>query len=98
MNIKNKVIKLLGGFTKKEYHQGIVEENHFRLVPVYSDSLNYYIDDDSLEYEKTQLAAKIGLAMLENDLIDFSIKEKHDDFGSKIYSIRAKACVNELRG
>ena len=55
------------------------------------------IDDDSLAFEKERLAYEIGKEMLDNNLIDFTIKEKEDEFGTRIYSIRAKACVNKVR-
>ena len=96
MNIKNKVIKLFGGFTKKDYHRALTESSDVKLSSVYSESRNYYIDDDSLDFEKEQLAYKLGKEMLDNGLIDFSIKEKYDKFGAKIYLIRAKACVNQI--
>ena len=76
MNIKNRIIKLLGGFTKQDYHREITDNNNIDLMPVYSETLNYYIDDDTLESEKEQLAYEIGKEMLDNNLIDFTIKEK----------------------
>jgi len=88
---------MLGGITKREYNHEIIEGSKIKLMPVYCSSLNYTIDDDSLTFEKEQLAYQIGKEMLDNNLIDFSIKEKEDNFGSKIYSIRAKACVNEVK-
>lgn len=97
MKIVDKCIKFLGGFTNKEFNREITGNSQVKLVPVYCESLNYFIDDDSLEFEKEQLAYKIGKEMLDNNLIDFSVKKKQDNFGAKIYSIRAKACVNEVK-
>ena len=97
MCLKDKIIKFLGGLTKKDYHREITENSKINLVPVYRESLNYYIDDDSLTFEKERLAYEIGKEMLDNNLIDFTIKEKEDEFGVRIYSIRAKACVNKIK-
>ena len=97
MKIIDKFIKILGGFTNKEFNREITGNSQIKLIPVICESLSYCIDDNSLEFEKEQLAYKIGKEMLDNNLIDFSIKKKQDNFGAKIYSIRAKACVNEVK-
>lgn len=100
MTFKDKLIKKLGGFTSKEYDEKVaIEEdtpslNKFDIV--YSDTKSYYIDDDSLLYDKIQLARKLGERMLDNGLIDFTIKQKKDAIGSRIYEVRAKAFVGRF--
>ena len=98
MKIKDKLIKALGGYTFKEYRN---KDEDFpapttNIVSVYAETRNYYIDDDCMEVEKEQLAYKLGKEMLENNLIDYSIKEKRDEVGGKIYLIRGKAYVKEI--
>ena len=98
MKIKDRLIKALGGYTFKEYRN---KDEDFpaptaNIISVYAESRNYYIDEDSLEVEKEQLAYKLGKEMLDHELIDFSIKEKLDDYCAKIYTIRAKAYVKEI--
>lgn len=97
--IREKIIKWLGGFTPNEYNQLMEEESMpsiNRLDSVYSDIKSYCIDKDNLTFDKTQLAREIGERMLDNDLIDFTIKQKTDRMGFKIYEIRAKAYVGKI--
>ena len=100
MKIKDKLIKCLGGFTLKEYDEKIaIEEDKPSLNKfdtVYSDIKAYYIDNDSLLYDKTQLARRIGERMLDNGLIDFTIKQKRDAIGGRVYEVRAKAYVGRF--
>lgn len=96
---KEKLIKWLGGFTNGEYHKLMEEESIpsiNRLETVYSDTKSYSIDSDNLIFDKTILAQKIGERMLDNSLIDFTIKQRSDRYGSKIYEIRAKAYVGKI--
>lgn len=95
---KEKVIKWLGGYTPKEYKTAAEEElpSINRLETVYSDIKSYTVDADNLIYDKTQLARKIGERMLDNGLIDFTIKQKRDDIGGRIYEVRAKAFVGKI--
>ena len=97
MSIKDKLIKALGGHTNKEYRN---KDEDFptttETISIYAESPTYYIDDDAKIFEKEQLAYKIGKEMLDQGLIDFSIKERQDIWGTPIYSIRAKAYVKEI--
>ena len=89
--IKEKLIKLLGGFTFKEY-----QDNHFdfsidgkkipveKFTSIHADSKSYIFDNDTMEYEKNILAQKIGERMLDYDLIQFDVRQKQDKFGVKI--------------
>ena len=97
MKFKERIIKLLGGYTLNEYNIATEEEPSIhRLEQVYANTKSYTIDKDNLIYDKTQLARKIGEYMLESNLIDFTIKQKCDKFGAKIYEVRAKAYVGKI--
>ena len=97
-NFKEKIIKWLGGYTLNEYKKAADDDipSVKRLEMVYSDTKSYCIDKDSLTYDKTLLAQEIGERMLDYNLIDFTIKQKIDTYGSKIYEIRAKAFVGKI--
>ena len=97
MSIKSKIIHFLGGYTTDEYKKATDEEPSIhKLEQVYADTRSYSVDNDNLIYDKTQLARRIGECMLDNDLIDFTIKQKYDEIGTKIYEVRAKAYVGKL--
>ena len=88
MNIKNFLIKKLGGYTEKEY-------NNKYYIPIEVNTNSYYIDEDSLEFEKEQLAYKLGKELLDNDLIQFEILQKRDSLFAKIYIICARIFIGE---
>lgn len=97
-SFKNKLIKMLGGHTDEEVFIKYDEmASNAKIIPVYSESKTYYIDDDTLEVEKEQLAYKIGKEMLDNNVISYTLKSSQDHYGGKIYLLRAKAFVNEVR-
>jgi len=87
MNIKDFLIKKLGGYTEKEY-------NHKHCMAVEVDTKNYYIDEDTLEVEKEQLAYKLGKELLENNLIKFKVIEGYDSLYTRIYNICAQIFVS----
>ena len=98
MSIKNKIIKWFGGYTSEEYKKAFEDEPSVdRLEQVYADVKSYSVDKDNLIFDKTQLARKIGERMLDFNLIDFTIKQKADEVGTKLYEVRAKAYVGKLR-
>lgn len=98
MSIKNKIIHWLGGYTPAEYSKVAEDEEPsiHRLEQVYADIKSYMVDDDSLIYDKMQLARRLGERMLDNGLIDFTIKQKRDTLGARIYEVRAKAYVGKI--
>lgn len=96
MKFKDKIIKKLGGFTQKEFEAQDDSPSIHRMEQVYADIKSYVIDNDCLIYDKTQLARKIGERMLDNGLIDFTIKQSKDSIGSRIYEVRAKAYVGKF--
>lgn len=87
MNIKDFIIKKIGGYTENEYRN-----KNCIAAEVHSNS--YYIDDDALEVEKEQLAYKLGKELLDNDLIHYEITNKRDNIYSKIYTISAQVFVS----
>lgn len=96
MSIKDRIIKHLGGFTQQEFSAQEDNPDIHRIDQVYADVKSYVIDNDCLIYDKTQLARKIGERMLDNGLIDFTIKQTKDNFGNRIYEVRAKAFVGRF--
>ena len=95
--IKDKIIRWLGGYTAKEYNELVKKEtvNH-EMEAVYAYVRSYTKDEDTLTYDKMQLARKIGERMLDFDLIDFVTRSKLDEVGTTIYETRAKAYVGKL--
>lgn len=96
MSIKNKIIKKLGGYTREEYRNKDEDTPaEINVIPICVDVKSYYVDEDTMEVEKEQLAYKIGKALLDYDLISYSIKTMRDHLGLKIYRVRAKTFVAE---
>lgn len=95
--IKDKIIRLLGGYTAKEYNELVKKEtmNH-EMEAVYAYIRSYSKDEDTMAYDKTQLARKIGERMLEANLIDFVTRTDADSVGTTIYDTRAKVYVEKL--
>ena len=92
MNIKNKIIKWLGGYPPDDD-----KLTRYKPVRLCCETKNYYIDDDSIEFEKNKLAGELGELLLEEGCISYTIKEQQDNLGGKIYTIRGKVCVNKER-
>ena len=90
--IKEWLIHKLGGYTNSNFK--VVAEAPTQEIQAYSKT--YILDPDSIEYEKTQLARKIGEMMLQHELIRFRIVQEFDFSGTKIYEIGARAAVKEI--
>ena len=91
MKLKNKLIKWLGGYPPDD-------ENIIKYTPtsLYCETKTYYIDEDSIEYEKSRLARELGELLQEKNCVSYTIKEHIDEIGSKIYTIRGKVYVGKI--
>ena len=90
--IKEWLIHKLGGYTSSDFKfvtQGPMQE-------VQANSKIYILDPDSYEYEKTQLARKIGEEMLLRELIKFNVGQEFNVSGEKVYEVGARAEVMEI--
>jgi hypothetical protein len=90
--IKEWLIHKLGGYTSNDFKfvtQGPMQE-------IQANSKIYILDPDSYEYEKTQLARKIGEEMLLRGLIKFNVGQEFNVSGEKVYEVSARAEVMEI--
>jgi len=95
--IKDKIIRWLGGYTAKEYNELVKKETLIHEIEaVYAYVRSYTNDEDTLAFDKSQLAQKIGERMLDFNLIDFATRPKIDNVGTTMYETRAKAYVGKL--
>lgn len=86
--IKDKIIKWLGGFTINDFK--IFSPKIIRVT-----TKSYYVDEDTITYEKTQIARKIGEMLLDYNMIYFDIEPKDGEFGETLYTIRGEIQINE---
>lgn len=90
--IKEWLIHKLGGYTSSDFK--FVTQSPMQEVQ--ASSKIYILDPDSYEYEKTQLARKIGEEMLLRDLIKFNVGLELNVSGEEVYEIDARAEVLEI--
>ena len=91
-NIKEWLIHKLGGYTSSDF-KFITQDP---MQEIQANSKIYILDPDSYEYEKTQLARKIGEEMLLRGLIKFNVGQEFNVSGEKVYEVGARAEVMEI--
>lgn len=90
--IKEWLIHKLGGYTSSDFKY----VTQSPMQEVQASSKIYILDPDSYEYERTQLARKIGEEMLLRELIKFNVGQEFNVSGEKVYEVGARAEVMEI--
>lgn len=85
--IKDRIIRWLGGFTINDFK--VVSQKTIRAT-----TKSYYVDEDTITYEKTQIARKIGEQLLDCNIIHFDIEPKDGEFGETLYTISGEIKIN----
>lgn len=86
MSIKSKLIRALGGYNS------ILD---FKILsePVCATTKSYYIDEDTIAYDKVQIARKIGEQLLDGGMIHFDIEPKEGKMGETLYTISGEVKI-----
>lgn len=85
MSIKSKLIRALGGYNS-------ISDFKILSEPVCATTKSYYIDEDTIAYDKVQIARKIGEQLLDLDLIHFNVDSKMGTMG-EFYTISGEVRI-----
>lgn len=84
MSIKSKLIRALGGYNSI---------SDFKSEPICATTKSYYIDEDTIAYDKVQIARKIGEQLLDCGMIHFDVEPKDGEIGETLYTISGEVRV-----
>lgn len=84
MSIKSKLIRALGGYNSI---------SDFKSEQVCATTKSYYIDEDTIAYDKVQIARKIGEQLLDCGMIHFDVEPKEGKMGETLYTISGEVRI-----